>query len=154
MPEHISVDPKTALVEEIQAKVYDTAKSRVLTLLEVIMGGDNRPSGSAVNRLVGYLLQDIEDVIWAVAEKHGVDVSQAVVERARKARQQQERSERVTSIGERIEDLKRELAELELRKEYLERDGLIWEAVNLLEGAKPDTLRTVIDLLSCPEKRR
>src|SRR5690606_9283938 len=64
MPEHISVDPKTALVEEIQAKVYDTAKSRVLTLLEVIMGGDNRPSGSAVNRLVGYLLQDIEDVIW------------------------------------------------------------------------------------------
>lgn len=108
-----SAESATAMVEEIQTKVYDTAKARMLTLLEVATGNDKGNLGtSSAGRMLGYLLEDVKETIIDVARRRGVDVSPAALEEAQKEREKAARESAKVSIEHRKWVLEQELDDL------------------------------------------
>lgn len=147
MPERVSVDANTTLVEEIHAKVYDTARSRLLTLLEVALGNNSGLGASPLGRLLDYLLQDIEDAIWAVAKKRGIDVSEEAVTKAREEREKREQEEKGRSIEMRLWKLRGELEALEERKKHIDFEKLREETGEFIKTLNPRAFRVVQEAL-------
>lgn len=80
-------DKTVALIEEIQCRVYDTAKARVLTLLEVALGNEKGGLGNTpAGRMLEFLLADVRREITEVANGHGIDWAPEQWERARLSR--------------------------------------------------------------------
>ena len=108
----VTINP-VALVEEIQAKVYDVAKARMLTLLEVALGNEKGGLGSSpAGRMLDYLLADVKEAVLDVGRRHGADVSPAALEQARQSREEAHRANSLHSARERAWMLEQELSSL------------------------------------------